>query len=56
MNIDIAKQDPSRIYSIMAQTIMPRPIAWVLSEHANGSYNLSLFLTLLRSAVIRRCL
>ncbi len=43
MNFDINELDPSRIYSIMAQTIMPRPIAWVLSENANGSYNLAPF-------------
>ena len=43
MNIDFADQAPARIYSIMAQTIMPRPIAWVLSENAGGNYNLAPF-------------
>ena len=43
MDIDVKTIDGSRMYSIMAQTIMPRPIAWVLSENENGSYNLAPF-------------
>ncbi len=43
MIFDFATQTPARIYSTMAQTIMPRPIAWVLSENAGGSYNLAPF-------------
>ncbi len=43
MNIDVGTIDAARMYSIMAQTIMPRPIAWVLSENENGSYNLAPF-------------
>jgi len=43
MIIDFATQIPARIYSTMAQTIMPRPIAWVLSENAGGNYNLAPF-------------
>ncbi|WP_255611472.1 flavin reductase family protein [Marinobacterium arenosum] len=27
----------------MIQTIVPRPVAWVLSEHGNGEYNLAPF-------------
>jgi len=27
----------------MIQTLIPRPIAWVMSEHGNGSYNLAPF-------------
>ncbi len=27
----------------MTQTIIPRPVAWVLSEHENGKYNLAPF-------------
>jgi len=30
-------------YFQIIQTLMPRPIAWVLTEHANGSYNLAPF-------------
>lgn len=43
MDIDVTTIDAARMYSIMAQTIMPRPIAWVLSENENGSYNLAPF-------------
>jgi len=43
MNIDLSTQTPAKIYSTMAQTIMPRPIAWVLSENVEGNYNLAPF-------------
>ena len=43
MNIDLSTQAPALVYSTMAQTIMPRPIAWVLSENEGGSYNLAPF-------------
>jgi len=43
MNIDLAQQSAEQTYSIMAQAIIPRPIAWVLSENANGSLNLAPF-------------
>ncbi len=43
MIIDFSKQETARIYAIMAQTIMPRPIAWILSENENGSCNLAPF-------------
>jgi len=43
MNINLAKQNAPRTYSIMAQTIMPRPIAWVLTENTNTSFNLAPF-------------
>lgn len=31
------------VYYTMIQTIVPRPIAWVLSEHDNGAHNLAPF-------------
>ncbi len=43
MIIDFAGESTARIYSTMAQTIMPRPIAWVLSENSDKSYNLAPF-------------
>ncbi|MCP4042918.1 MAG: flavin reductase family protein [Gammaproteobacteria bacterium] len=43
MNIDLSDLSASRIYFAMTQTLLPRPIAWVLSESANGSYNLAPF-------------
>ena len=30
-------------YSTMAQTVLPRPIAWILSENEDSSYNLAPF-------------
>jgi hypothetical protein len=30
----------SQRYYLMSQTLVPRPVAWVLSENAGGSYNL----------------
>lgn len=30
-------------YSLMIQTFVPRPIAWVLTENENGTYNLAPF-------------
>ena len=41
MYVDIAQLDPQQIYITLTQTVIPRPIAWVLSENANGSLNLA---------------
>ena len=41
MYVDITQLDPQQIYVILTQTVIPRPIAWVLSENANGSLNLA---------------
>ncbi|MDG1889693.1 MAG: flavin reductase family protein [Verrucomicrobiota bacterium] len=43
MNIDFDQLNPSQVYHTMTQTIIPRPIAWVLSDHGNGKYNLAPF-------------
>jgi flavin reductase (DIM6/NTAB) family NADH-FMN oxidoreductase RutF len=43
MYIDLDDLSPSRVYVQMIQTLIPRPIAWVLSANANGSYNLAPF-------------
>lgn len=34
---------PNQVYYTLIQSIIPRPIAWVLSENANGSHNLAPF-------------
>ncbi len=34
---------PSETYSLLVQSVVPRPIAWVLSEQANGKLNLAPF-------------
>ena len=34
---------PARVYFTMIQTLMPRPVAWVLSENPDTSFNLAPF-------------
>ena len=36
MYVDITELDPQQIYITLTQTVIPRPIAWVLSENANA--------------------
>ena len=43
MLMSFAEIESSRVYSLMTQTLIPRPIAWVLSENADGKYNLAPF-------------
>lgn len=43
MIIDFKDLRPTQIYQTMIQTIIPRPIAWTLSENDNGSFNLAPF-------------
>ncbi len=41
--IDFADLKAPGIYHIMTQTIVPRPIAWVLTDSGDASYNLAPF-------------
>ncbi len=43
MIIQFADLKPLQRYHMMTQTIIPRPIAWVLTENDNGSSNLAPF-------------
>ena len=43
MFIDCSKQSSSQNYFTLIQTVIPRPIAWVLSDNGNGTYNLAPF-------------
>lgn len=43
MNIELSTLAPTQIYHLMTQTVIPRPIAWVLTESGSGSYNLAPF-------------
>jgi flavin reductase (DIM6/NTAB) family NADH-FMN oxidoreductase RutF len=43
MIIDLQQLDPSQVYFHMIQALVPRPIAWVLSENASGRLNLAPF-------------
>ncbi|WP_017446303.1 flavin reductase family protein [Gayadomonas joobiniege] len=41
MQLDFSKLSSPQAYFAMTQMIVPRPIAWVLSEHETGGYNLA---------------
>ncbi len=43
MIISFAEEAPLTRYHLLTQTIVPRPIAWVLSENDDGSHNLAPF-------------
>lgn len=43
MLLDFSGLSNSQTYSIMSQTLTPRPIAWVLSDNGDGGYNLAPF-------------
>ncbi len=43
MIVDFSSTPPSARYHFMTQTIVPRPIAWVLSLNEDGSHNLAPF-------------
>ncbi|MEL7292856.1 MAG: flavin reductase family protein [Pseudomonadota bacterium] len=43
MNIELSTLAPTQIYHLMTQTIIPRPIAWVLTDSEQGNYNLAPF-------------
>ena len=43
MLIDVKEKKPSELYHLMVQTIVPRPIAWILTESAPANYNLAPF-------------
>jgi hypothetical protein len=55
MYIDLDELSPGQVYVRMIQTLIPRPIAWVLSANANDSWNLAPFSYIsTRCAAIRR--
>ena len=43
MILDLSELKPAQVYFHMIQTLIPRPIAWVLSEIEQHSYNLAPF-------------
>lgn len=43
MRIELDQLSGKDIYGLMIQTIIPRPIAWVLSDNGNGAFNLAPF-------------
>ena len=43
MQLDFKQLTPNQIYGAMTQTIVPRPIAWVLSDNGDESFNVAPF-------------
>jgi flavin reductase (DIM6/NTAB) family NADH-FMN oxidoreductase RutF len=43
MHLSFDELSPGQIYHLMIQTIVPRPIAWVLSDNGDDSFNLAPF-------------
>jgi len=43
MHLSFTELSPRQIYRLMTQTIVPRPIAWVLSDNGDGGFNLAPF-------------
>lgn len=43
MNIDLSTLSSTSIYHLMTQTVIPRPIAWVLSSNIDQTMNLAPF-------------
>ena len=43
MNLNLSDFSANQRYHLMTQTIIPRPIAWVLTDSSNDSFNLAPF-------------
>lgn len=43
MNLNFSDYSANQRYHLMTQTVIPRPIAWVLTDSNNGSFNLAPF-------------
>ncbi len=43
MHIDLGALQPGHVYGLMTQLLIPRPIAWILSDNGNGEFNLAPF-------------
>ena len=43
MIIDLTSLSSNQVYFSLIQTVIPRPIAWVLSDNGDGSHNLAPF-------------
>lgn len=43
MNLNFADYTANQRYHLMTQTIIPRPIAWALTDSGNGNFNLAPF-------------
>ncbi len=43
MHIDMSTLKPVQAYALMTQTVIPRPVAWILTQNGDDSYNLAPF-------------
>lgn len=43
MHFDIASLEKPHIYRLLTHTVVPRPVAWVLTENEDGSLNIAPF-------------
>lgn len=43
MNIDMSTLSTVEAYALMTQTVIPRPVAWILTANSDDSYNLAPF-------------
>jgi len=43
MHIDMSTLAPIQAYALMTQTVIPRPVAWILTQNSDASYNLAPF-------------
>ena len=43
MLINCNDYNPDKLYHLLVQTVVPRPIGWVISDNGNDSYNLAPF-------------
>lgn len=43
MHVDMSSLNPIQAYATMTQTIVPRPVAWMLTENDGADYNLAPF-------------
>ena len=43
MLIECSQYSSSQLYFLLVQTVIPRPIAWVISDNGNGTINLAPF-------------
>lgn len=43
MDIELDQLSPNQRYHWLTQTVVPRPVAWILSRHDNGELNLAPF-------------
>lgn len=41
MHLDLTTPSPAEVYALMTQTIIPRPVAWVVTENDDSSFNLA---------------